>query len=231
MDRTGNETIRTKKTGMKIVTAYVMRIAKTGCWGKGGAPDQSAHGRLGLGRARKADPSRVRSVSIESSGGEKIRSLGSGKLCIHRKLPLIMNTYIGKQTVVCRSQWPLWLLELEYWDYGFESHSRHGNIDVPDYAVVCKPPFQGVLLNCHHIPKTESVVPYKNGCSWGNQRRCMNCNGTYYIGVGPGLRHGTPRQSPIMNEENHGTGACPGFQQSPSRIQGLLNAVSNSDCI
>jgi hypothetical protein len=45
--------------------------------GKAGAADQSTQGRMGLGTARKEETSRVKNVSIESSGGKiKIMSLG-----------------------------------------------------------------------------------------------------------------------------------------------------------
>jgi hypothetical protein len=36
--------------------------------GKGGTPDQSVHGRMGLGTACKGEASRMKNVSIESSG-------------------------------------------------------------------------------------------------------------------------------------------------------------------
>jgi hypothetical protein len=39
--------------------------------GKEGAADQSIHGRMGLGTACKAETSRTKNVSIDSSGGKK----------------------------------------------------------------------------------------------------------------------------------------------------------------
>jgi hypothetical protein len=39
---------------------------------KGAAADQSAHGRVGLGAARKEEISRMKNISIESSGGNKL---------------------------------------------------------------------------------------------------------------------------------------------------------------
>jgi hypothetical protein len=41
--------------------------------GKGGAADQSIHGRMGLGTAGKGETSRMKNVSIESSGGKELR--------------------------------------------------------------------------------------------------------------------------------------------------------------
>jgi hypothetical protein len=38
--------------------------------GKGGAADQSVHGRMGLGTAFKGETPRMKNVSIESSGGK-----------------------------------------------------------------------------------------------------------------------------------------------------------------
>jgi hypothetical protein len=38
--------------------------------GKGGAADQSVHGRIGLGTVCKAETSRMKNVLIESSGGK-----------------------------------------------------------------------------------------------------------------------------------------------------------------
>jgi hypothetical protein len=40
--------------------------------GTGGAADQSIHGRMGLGTACKGETLRMKNVSIESSGGNKI---------------------------------------------------------------------------------------------------------------------------------------------------------------
>lgn len=43
--------------------------------GKGDVADQSTHGRMGLGAAFKKETSRMKNVSVESSGG-KIMTLG-----------------------------------------------------------------------------------------------------------------------------------------------------------
>jgi hypothetical protein len=40
--------------------------------GKGGVADQSTHGRIGLGAAYKKETSRMKNVSVESSGGKKL---------------------------------------------------------------------------------------------------------------------------------------------------------------
>jgi hypothetical protein len=61
---------------------------------KGGTADQSTHGRMGLGAARKAETSRMKNVSTESSGGKK--------LC-HRKIPLTITNLHMK----LKSNWPL----------------------------------------------------------------------------------------------------------------------------
>jgi hypothetical protein len=44
--------------------------------GRGGTADQSIHGRTGLGTACKEETLRMKNVSIENSGREKIMSLG-----------------------------------------------------------------------------------------------------------------------------------------------------------
>jgi hypothetical protein len=54
--------------------------------GKGDSADQSTHGRMMLGTACKAETSRMKCVSLESSGRKRLTTMGSGKLCIHRKI-------------------------------------------------------------------------------------------------------------------------------------------------
>jgi hypothetical protein len=57
--------------------------------GKGGATDQSIHGRMGLGTACKGGECFDREL-----WRKKIMSLGSGKLYIHRKIPIYIYIYI-----------------------------------------------------------------------------------------------------------------------------------------
>jgi hypothetical protein len=61
--------------------SHVMRMEdcrttrQVGEWnpqGRGGEADQSARGRIGLGTARKEETSRMKHVSIESSGGKQL---------------------------------------------------------------------------------------------------------------------------------------------------------------
>jgi L-alanine-DL-glutamate epimerase-like enolase superfamily enzyme len=96
MDRIRNQTVRTKM-GMKedILReieehqlrwyGHVMRMEDCRMLdrlqnrthrGKGGAADQSTHGRMGLRTACKEETLRVKNISIESSGGKTIMSLG-----------------------------------------------------------------------------------------------------------------------------------------------------------
>jgi hypothetical protein len=44
--------------------------------GRSGAADRSTHGRMGLGTAYKEETSRIKNVSIESSGKKKNMCLG-----------------------------------------------------------------------------------------------------------------------------------------------------------
>jgi hypothetical protein len=68
-------------------TAELLNWLQNGtCREKGGAADQSIHGRMGLGTAGKGETSRM-NVSIESFGGKK-SCLWVEENCIHRKIPI-----------------------------------------------------------------------------------------------------------------------------------------------
>jgi hypothetical protein len=62
--------------------------------GNGGAGDQSAHGRTGLGTACKAETSRMKKISIKSSGGKNIFVWNTRKKCT--------ITQILKRLHICR---------------------------------------------------------------------------------------------------------------------------------
>jgi hypothetical protein len=88
-----NETIRTKIDAQRLrwychsvrrrTAELIDRLQN------GGTEDQSTHGRTGLGIACKAETSRMKNISIKSSGGEELY-LRVEENCIHRKNPLII---------------------------------------------------------------------------------------------------------------------------------------------
>jgi hypothetical protein len=82
----GNEERRiTGKRGTAIKLARSRRAhgGLQHCWtgyrGEGGATHQAARGRMGFGTVCKAETSRVKNISIESSEGKKIYVFGFSK--------------------------------------------------------------------------------------------------------------------------------------------------------
>jgi hypothetical protein len=68
--------------------------------GKGGAADQSGHGRMGLGTAWKKETSRMKNISIESSGG---KNCAFTEMRVYIKVLRHLN-YTRELTVVLDSQ-------------------------------------------------------------------------------------------------------------------------------
>jgi hypothetical protein len=78
--------------------------------GKGGAADQSVHGRMGLGTACKGETSRVKNISIESPGGRK--------LCLWVEENCVFTGTIPKYTHIYIYTYFIKRL----WDRGIEFH-------------------------------------------------------------------------------------------------------------